>query len=118
MGQIFLKVGCGILIIALVMIGILAIFLAASSLWSYIQDCLYEEWGFKLPPRKDEWFCKWLNTGEVTKDVVPLRIMKCGYCDYKTTTMSRCCPNCGRYMENWDLEWNDEWYGRKGDDLE
>lgn len=46
MGLIFLKVVVSILVIALIIIGMLVIFLAASSLWSYIQDCLYEEWGF------------------------------------------------------------------------
>lgn len=106
MGAIFLKVVVGLLVIALVIIGMLAIFLATSGLWSYIQDCLYDEWGFKLPPMKDDWFCEWLHTGEVTKDVVPQNIMKCNYCDYKTTVMSRCCPACGRYMKNWDPEWS------------
>lgn len=106
MGAVFLKVACGILIIALIIIGVLVIFLATSALWSYIQDCLYDEWGFQLPPRKDGWYCKWLNTGEVTKDVVPLAIMECEHCSYKTTIMSRCCPSCGMYMKNWDLEWN------------
>lgn len=114
MGAIFLKIVCGLLVIALIIIGILVIFLAVSALWSYIQDCFYDEWGFKLPPRKDEWGYEWLNTDEVTKNVVPLRIIKCGHCHYKTTTMSRCCPSCGKYMENWDTDW--DW--RKGDDLE
>ena len=105
MGEIFLKVVVGLLVIALVIIGVLVIFLAVTALWSSIQDCVYDEWGLKLPPMKDEWFCEWLHTGEVTKDVVPQNIMKCNYCDYKTTIMSRCCPTCGRYMKNWDPEW-------------
>ena len=114
MATIFLKVLGVLLVIALIILGVLVIVLAIGALWSYIQDCLYNEWGFKLPPRKDYWNNEWINTGEVTKDVVPLRIMKCGHCHYKTTTMSRCCPACGKYMENWDLEWN--W--RKDGDLE
>lgn len=103
---IWLLIVFDLLVIALVIIGILVIFLAISALWSYIQDCFYNEWGFELPPRKDNWNCEWLITDEVTKDVVPQKIMKCGYCDYKTTVMSRCCPSCGKYMENWDLEWD------------
>ena len=106
MATIFLKVLGVLLVIALIIIGVLVIVLAIGALWSYIQDCLYNEWGFKLPPRKDYWNNEWLNTNEVTKDVVPLRIMKCGHCHYKTTIMSRCCPSCGKHMENWDLEWD------------
>ena len=108
MEEIFLKVVCSILIIALVIIGVLVIFLATSALWSYIQDCLYDEWGFQLPPRKDDWNCEWLNTSEVTKDVVPQKIMECKNCSYKTTNMSRCCPACGMYMKNWDPDWQEE----------
>lgn len=106
MGEIFLKVACGILIIALIIIGIMVIFLATSALWSYIQDCLYDEWGFQLPPRKDDWYGEWVHTGELTLDVVPQKVFRCGHCDYKTPIMSRCCPSCGTYMKNWDLEWN------------
>lgn len=106
MEGILSKVVVGLLVIALVIIGVLVIFLAVIALWSYIQDCIYDEWSLKLPPMKDDWFCEWLHTGEVTKDVVPQHIMKCNHCDYKTTVMSRCCPACGRYMENWDLEWD------------
>ena len=114
METIFLKIVLSILAIALVIIGVLVIFLALSALWSYIQDCFYDEWGYQLPPRKDDWDYEWLITGEVTKDVVPQKIMRCEKCYYKTTTMSRCCPSCGRYMKNWDTEW--DW--RKEDDLE
>lgn len=106
MGAILSKVVVGLLVIALVIIGVLVIFLAVTALWSYIQDCLYDEWGLKLPPRKDDWVCVWMNTGEVTKNVVSQKIMECGHCSYKTTIMSRCCPSCGRYMKNWDPEWS------------
>lgn len=106
MGAIFLKLVVVSLLVTAIVIGVLVTFLATTALWSYIQDCLYDEWGFKLPPMKDEWLCEWLHTGEVTKDVVPQNIMKCNHCDYKTTVMSRCCPACGRYMKNWDPEWS------------
>lgn len=108
MGEILLKVVVGLLIIALSIIGILGIFLVVTALWSYIQDCLFNEWGVQLPPRKDNWDCEWMNTGEVTKDVVPQKIMECNYCSYKTTIMSRCCPVCGMYMKNWDPDWREE----------
>ena len=104
--ELLLKVVVGLLVTALIIIGIMVICLAIGALWSYIQDCLYDEWDFKLPPEKSSWYSEWIDTGEVTKDVIPQKIMKCSYCDYKTLVMSRCCPACGRYMDNWDLEWN------------
>lgn len=104
--ELLFKVVLGILIVVLIIIGIMAICLAVCGLWSYIQDCLYDEWGFKLPPRKDSWHGEWVHTDELTSDVVPQKIMKCGYCGYKTTIMSRCCPACGTYMKNWDPECN------------
>lgn len=104
--EILAKVSVGILITALIIIGTMVICLVIGNIWSYIQDCLYNEWGFQLPPKKSYWDCKWMNTGEVTKDVVPQKIMECEHCSYKTIIRSRCCPACGRYMKNWDPEWN------------
>lgn len=104
--ELLLKVVVGILAAALIIIGIMVILLATGALWSYIQDCLYDEWDFKLPPRKSSWYGEWVETSELTLDVVPQKVMKCSYCDYKTPIMSRCCPACGRYMDNWDLGWN------------
>lgn len=104
--ELLLKVVVGILIAALIIIGIMIICLAAGALWSYIQDCMHDEWGFDLPPRKASWYGEWLETSELTLDVVPQKVMKCSYCYYKTPIMSRCCPACGTYMDNWDLEWN------------
>lgn len=104
--ELLLKVILGMLIAAGIILGIMAIVLAAGGLWSYIQDCLHDEWGFDLPPKKSSWYGEWLHTGELTSDIVPQNIMKCNYCDYKTTTMSRCCPACGRYMDNWDPDWS------------
>ena len=104
--ELLLKVGLGLLIAAFIIIGIMLICLAIGGIWSYIQDCLYDEWNIKLPPEKDYWNCEWKNTGELTKDVVPIAIMQCSHCTYKTPVMSRCCPACGKYMKNWDLEWD------------
>lgn len=104
--ELVFKVVVGILITALIIIGGMLIFLAVGGIWSYIQDCLYDEWDFKLPPKKPSWYSEWLHTGDLTSDIVPIAIMKCSYCDYKTLVMSRCCPACGRYMKNWDLGWN------------
>ena len=104
--ELLLKVILGMLIAAGIILGTMAIFLAAGGLWGYIQDCLHDEWGFDLPPKKSSWYGEWIETSELTLDVVPQKVRKCSYCDYKTPIMSRCCPACGRYMDNWDLEWN------------
>ena len=104
--ELVLKVVVGLLVIALIIIGIMVICLAVCGLWSYIQDSVYDEWGFELPPKKSSWYGKWENTGDLTSDIVPQKVMKCSYCDYKTPTMSRCCPACGTYMKNWDPNWN------------
>lgn len=104
--ELLLKVVVGILITALIIIGIMLICLAVCALWSYIQENLYDEWGFELPPKKSYWHGEWVHTDKLTSDIVPQKIMKCSYCNYKTTIMSRCCPACGTYMNNWDLEWN------------
>ena len=111
--ELLLKVVVGILAAALIIIGIMVICFAAGSLWAYIQNCLYDEWGFELPPKKSSWHGEWVTTGKLTSDVVPVAIMKCEHCDYKTIVMSRCCPNCGKYMDNWNLEWNWRGYEEK-----
>lgn len=110
--ELLIKVGLGIVVSVLIIIGIMVLCLATAALWSHIQEIAYDEWDIKLPPHKSSWYSEWKRTGELTSDVVPIAIMRCSHCDYKTPVMSRCCPSCGRHMDNWDLKWN--WREKEG----
>ena len=95
-------------IAAMIVLWILFMF-GLGCIYSAVQSALYNDYSIMLPPYKNDWIYNWIvHSKDVNDDSIvnyKIHTYECPKCRYISDVASCCCPNCGCYFSNYDLNW-------------